>query len=60
MNIGEDDSSLVAQLGEQLTHYEDKLKNLEKVHGINQRWSVSSTEYREVKGFPLRIELAFY
>jgi len=39
----------VTRLCEQLTHYEDKLKNLEEVYEINQRWSVSSTEYCEVK-----------
>ena len=49
INVSEENTHLVSQLCEQLNDYEDKLSNLEHSHGVNQRWSPSSTEYREVK-----------
>jgi len=49
INASEENSHLASQLCEQLHHYEDKLRNVEHSHGVNQRWSPSSTAYREVK-----------
>ena len=49
INVSEENTHLVSQLCEQLNDYEDKLSSLEHSHGVNQRWSPSFTEYREVK-----------
>ncbi|XP_065906279.1 uncharacterized protein [Dysidea avara] len=38
-----------SQLLECLTQCEDKLKSLEQANGVRQRWSTSSTQYREAK-----------
>ncbi|XP_065900357.1 uncharacterized protein [Dysidea avara] len=49
INVSEENTHLVSQLCEQLNDYEDKLSGFEHSHGVNQRWSPSSTEYHEVK-----------
>lgn len=40
---------VITQLCQQLSTCEGKLRELEQLNGITQRWSVVSTQYREVK-----------
>jgi len=50
VNANEHNSSvLVTELCQQLRACEDKLKSIERLNGINQRWSIASTQYCEVK-----------
>jgi len=49
VNTSESSSGLIIQLCQQLNTYEGKFKEIEQLNGITQRWSVLSTQYREVK-----------
>ena len=49
INDSESSSGLIMQLCQQLSACEGKLRSVEQLNGITHRWSVRSTQYREVK-----------